>query len=135
MQFALDEDRALLARSTRELLEKEAPLATNRQIMESEPSGYSKALFRQLGELGYPALLLAQEEGGFGPIAFAAVLHEMGRVALPGPFLDLALAIPLLAATRADAAKNWLERAVIGHPHLRVRRQCPALLSPHELIA
>ena len=36
MQFALDEDRALLARSTRELLEKEAPLATNRQIMESE---------------------------------------------------------------------------------------------------
>ena len=48
MQFALDDDRALLARSTRELLEKEAGLATNRQIMESEAAGYSKALFGDL---------------------------------------------------------------------------------------
>jgi len=114
MQFALDEDRALLARSTRELLEKEAPLATNRQIMESEPSGYSKALFRQLGELGYPSLLLSEDEGGLGPIAFAAVLQEMGRVALPGPFLDLALAIKLLAGSSEDAAKKWLARASAG---------------------
>jgi alkylation response protein AidB-like acyl-CoA dehydrogenase len=114
MQFALDEDRALLARSTRELLEKEAPLATNRQIMESEPSGYSKALFRQLGELGYPSLLLSEEAGGLGPIAFAAVLHEMGRVALPGPFLDLALAIRALAGCSGDAAKGWLARASAG---------------------
>ncbi|HEU4430037.1 MAG TPA: acyl-CoA dehydrogenase family protein [Myxococcota bacterium] len=114
MQFALDEDRALLARSTRELLEKEAPLATNRQIMESEPSGYSKALFRQLGELGYPSLLLNEAEGGLGPVAFAAVLQEMGRVALPGPFLDLALAIRVLAGCGADAAKPWLARASAG---------------------
>ena len=114
MQFALDEDRALLARSTRELLEKEAPLATNRQIMESEPSGYSKPLFRQLGELGYPSLLLTEEEGGLGPIAFAAVLQEMGRVALPGPFLDLALAIKLLAGSAGDDAKKWLARASAG---------------------
>ena len=99
MQFALDDDRALLARSTRELLEKEAALATNRQVMESEAAGYSKPLFRQLGGLGYPSLLLTEEQGGLGPIAFAAVLHEMGRVALPGPFLDLALAIKVLAAS------------------------------------
>lgn len=114
MQFALDDDRALLARSTRELLEKEAGLATNRQIMESEAAGYSKALFRQLGELGYPSLLLTEEEGGLGPIAFAAVLHEMGRVALPGPFLDLALAIKVLAASSGDIAKKWLARASAG---------------------
>jgi alkylation response protein AidB-like acyl-CoA dehydrogenase len=114
MQFALDDDRALLARSTRELLEKEASLAANRQIMESEPAGYSRALFKQLGELGYPSLLLSEDEGGLGPIAFAAVLHEMGRVALPGPFLDLALAIRLLAGSRSDAAKKWLARASAG---------------------
>ena len=114
MQFALDEDRALLARSTRELLEKEAPLATNRQIMESEPAGYAKALFKQLGELGYPSLLLSEAQGGLGPIAFAAVLHEMGRVALPGPFLDSALAIRVLASSTSDAAKKCLEKASAG---------------------
>ena len=122
MQFALDEDRALLARSTRELLEKEAPLATNRQIMESEPAGYSKALFRQLGELGYPSLLLSEAEGGLGPIAFAAVLQEMGRVALPGPFLDLALAIQVLAGSANDAAKKWLARAAAGEALVVVAR-------------
>jgi alkylation response protein AidB-like acyl-CoA dehydrogenase len=114
MQFALDEDRALLARSTRELLEKEAALATNRQIMESEPAGYSKALFKQLGELGYPSLLLTEEQGGLGAVAFAAVLHEMGRVALPGPFLDLALAIKALAGNASDAAKKCLAKASAG---------------------
>jgi alkylation response protein AidB-like acyl-CoA dehydrogenase len=114
MQFALDEDRALLARSTRELLEKEAPLAANRQIMESDADGYSKALFKQLGELGYPGLLLSEPEGGLGPIAFAAVLLEMGRVALPGPFLDLALAIQLLAGSASGAAKEMLARASAG---------------------
>ncbi len=114
MQFALDDDRALLARSTRELLEKEAALATNRQVMESEAAGYSKPLFRQLGELGYPSLLLTEEQGGLGPIAFAAVLHEMGRVALPGPFLDLALAIKVLAASGGETAKKWLARASAG---------------------
>ncbi len=114
MQFALDEDRALLQRSTRELLEKEAPLATNRQIMESEPAGYAKPLFRKLGELGYPSLLLSEEEGGLGAIAFVAVLHEMGRVALPGPFLDLALAIRVLAGAKGDAAKKWRDQAAAG---------------------
>jgi alkylation response protein AidB-like acyl-CoA dehydrogenase len=114
MQFALDEDRALLARSTRELLEKEAPLATNRQIMESDAAGYSQALFRQLGALGYPSLLLSEAEGGLGPIAFAAVLHEMGRVALPGPFLDLALAIKLLAGNASPAARACLAKASAG---------------------
>jgi alkylation response protein AidB-like acyl-CoA dehydrogenase len=114
MQFELDEDRALLARQTRELLEKEAPLATNRQVMESERAGFSGPLYRKLGELGYPSLLLAEDEGGLGPIAFAAVLHEMGRVALPGPFLDLALALPLLAHAPADVAGALRERAAGG---------------------
>ena len=92
MRFDLDEDRALLKTSTRELLEKEAALADTRAIMEETPEGYSKALYAQLGELGYPALLLPEDEGGMGAVAFAAVLEEMGRVALPGPFLDLTLA-------------------------------------------
>jgi alkylation response protein AidB-like acyl-CoA dehydrogenase len=59
-------------------------------------------------------LLLSEEEGGLGPIAFAAVLHEMGRVALPGPFLDLALAIKALSRCAGDAASRCLSRAAAG---------------------
>jgi alkylation response protein AidB-like acyl-CoA dehydrogenase len=114
MQFELDEDRALLKASTRELLEKEAQLADTRAVMEETPEGYSKALYAQLGELGYPALLLSEDEGGMGAVAFAAVLSEMGRVALPGPFLDLALAVRVLADCEGPEAAAWRERAMAG---------------------
>ena len=114
MQFELDEDRALLKTSTRELLEKEAQIADTRAVMEETPEGYSKAFYAQLGELGYPALLLSEEEGGMGAIAFAAVLSEMGRVALPGPFLDLALAVRVLAGCEGSAAAAWRDRAIAG---------------------
>jgi len=104
MQFELNEDQALLRASTRELLEKEAPLAEMRAVMEETAEGYSKALFQKLGELGYPGLLLDEEEGGLGAVAFAIVMAEMGRVAFPGPFLDLAIAARVLAACGEPAA-------------------------------
>ncbi len=115
MQFELDEDRALLKRSTRELLEKESALADARTVMEESPAGYDKALYAQLGELGYGSLLLSEEEGGMGVRAFAAVLSEMGRVAFPGPFLDAALAVRVLdSCDSCEEATEWKERTANG---------------------
>lgn len=114
MQFELDEDRALLKSSTRELLEKESALADARTVMEESPAGYEKALYAKLGELGYGSLLLSEEEGGMGVRAFAAVLGEMGRLAFPGPFLDTALAVRVLAGCDDPAAIDWKERAASG---------------------
>jgi alkylation response protein AidB-like acyl-CoA dehydrogenase len=109
MQFDLDEDRALLKSQARELLEKEASVATSRPVMESAAEGFSRPLYRQLAELGYVGLQLPESDGGagFGAIGLAAVLHEMGRVALPGPILELVVAAEALraaaAAGQADA--------------------------------
>lgn len=114
MQFELDDDRALLQRSIRELLEKEAPLAETRVLMEESPEGYSKPFFSGLGQLGYFSLLLPEEQGGMGALAFAAVLAEAGRVALPGPLLELALAVRVLADCGAADAEAWRERAEAG---------------------
>lgn len=114
MQFELNEDQALLRSSTREMLEKEAPLADTRAIMEESAEGYSKAFYQQLGELGYPGLLLDEDQGGLGAIAYAIVLAEMGRVAFPGPFLDLAVAARTLAACGDATAKSWADRAIAG---------------------
>lgn len=114
MQFELDEDRALLASSTRELLEKESPLADARSVIEESVDGYDKALYARLGELGYGSLLLSEEEGGIGVLACAAVLREMGRVAFPGPFLDQTLAVRALAGCQDEAASAWKQRAASG---------------------
>jgi alkylation response protein AidB-like acyl-CoA dehydrogenase len=130
MQFALDEDRALLKSSTRELLEKESALADARVVMEELPEGYSKPLFRKLGELGYHALLLPEDEGGMGAIAAAAVLSEMGRVAMPGPFLDGLLA---LHALDRCAPSEWRQRALSGEALLVLARgESTACADPGE---
>lgn len=114
MQFELNEDQGLLKSATRELLERESALETGRAVMEESAEGYAKGLYAQLGELGYPALLLSEDEGGMGAIAYAAVLQEMGRVAFPGPFIDLALAVRGLAACPGDVAAHWRDRAAAG---------------------
>ena len=64
MQFELDEERALLKSSTREFLEKESSLDEARSVMEDSPEGYSKALYAQLGELGYLSLLQSEPRSG-----------------------------------------------------------------------
>jgi alkylation response protein AidB-like acyl-CoA dehydrogenase len=114
VRFELNDDQALLRSSTRELLEKEAPLSETRAVMEEAAEGYSKAFYQQLGELGYPGLLLDPEAGGLGAVAYAVVLAEMGRVAFPGPFLDLALAVRTLAGCSDGAARGMGDRAAAG---------------------
>ena len=111
MEFQLDADVALLGSSTRELLEKESPLAEARGLMEDAPEGFSKALYSQLGELGYLSLGLPADAGGMGSLALVTVLAEMGRVAFPGPFLDWVLAARALADCGADA---WRDRVASG---------------------
>ncbi len=124
MKFDLDEDRALLKSSTRELLEKESPLAEARSVMESSAEGFSKPLYAQLAELGYLGLALSEEEGGsgLGPIGLAAVLHEMGRVALPGPYLDLVLATEALRELAAPEARQALRGLVGGEQRILLAR-------------
>jgi len=114
MQFDLNEDQALLRSSTRELLENEAPLEQTRGVMEESTEGYPKDVYGQLGELGYSGLLLAEEDGGLGPIAFAVVMAEMGRVVFPGPFLDLTLAVRMLCGCSGEVAGEWQGRTAEG---------------------
>ena len=124
MKFDLDEDRALLKSSTRELLEKESPLADARSVMESSAEGFSKPLYAQLAELGYLGLALSEEEGGsgMGAIGLAAVLHEMGRVALPGPYVDLVLAAEALRGLPVPEAKQALRALVAGEQRIVLAR-------------
>jgi alkylation response protein AidB-like acyl-CoA dehydrogenase len=114
MRFALSEDQALLRDSTRDLLTREYPLEKTRRTMEHDPRGYEPAQWQRLAELGYLGLTLPARAGGqeLGPIELAIVLEEMGRVCLPGPYLDAVLGATALAqagvhdALLADAGQG-----------------------------
>jgi alkylation response protein AidB-like acyl-CoA dehydrogenase len=61
-------------------------------------------LWSRIAELGWPALLVAEEHGGLGLglVDMVVVLEEMGKLPLPGPFFSSAV-FATLAATRLGA--------------------------------
>ena len=68
MQFELNEDQALLKTSTREMLESESPIAEIPGRHGGRTAeGYSKKLYAELGELGYPGLLLTRRTAAWAP--------------------------------------------------------------------
>jgi alkylation response protein AidB-like acyl-CoA dehydrogenase len=101
MKFELSEDQALLRSATRDFLSSELPLEKSRNVMEHSKEGYDPAEWRRLAEMGYLGLVLPARAGGqdLGAVELAIVQEEMGRMCVPGPFLDVVLAAALLAGT------------------------------------
>ena len=116
MRFALSDEQELLKRTARDFLSREAPLEKTRSALEEHPAGYPPELYAQLAELGYFDFgpLGSGSDAGMGSIALVTLLHEMGRVVLPGPFLDLAIAAELLHRAPAGTAPDLLERLRSG---------------------
>lgn len=65
---------------------------------------FDDALWRRMGELDLPALAIAEVHGGagYGVVELAVVLEEIGRAALPSPFLTTVLAGLALEAAGGD---------------------------------
>jgi alkylation response protein AidB-like acyl-CoA dehydrogenase len=106
MKFDLSDDQALLRSSTRDFLSSELSLEKSRNVMEHSKEGFDPTEWRRLAEMGYLGLALPVRVGGqeLGAIELAIVQEEMGRMCVPGPFLDVVLAAAaLVAAGKHDA--------------------------------
>ena len=100
MDFTLNEDQRLLRFSARDFLKQEWPAAEMRRML--DPADGSRAaarLWTKFVELGWPALLVPEENGGLGAGVFdlAVLMEEMGRRLVPGEFLGSAILATLLA--------------------------------------
>ncbi len=133
MQFELNEDNALLKSSTQEFLAKESPLEKVRTVTEETPEGFSREVYAQMAELGYLGLTLPEKLGGAeaGPVGLAAVTHEMGRAAFPGPFLDVLLGAEMLSRLDGKRAANLLQQVIRGDKIVLLAR-AETLTHPRE---
>ncbi len=88
MDFELDEQQRAVRDEARRFLEAEAPISYARRMME-DARGYDPDVHKKMAALGWTALPFPETDGGLdlGFIALAILLSEMGRVALPGPYL------------------------------------------------
>jgi alkylation response protein AidB-like acyl-CoA dehydrogenase len=116
MNFSFSSDQLLLKNSARAFLDEHMKPATVRLLWD-DPRGESETVWKTMGELGWLGLSLPEAHGGsgLGMVETAVLLEEMGRAALPGPYLPTVLAARAIeeAGTQAQR-KRWLSAIATG---------------------
>jgi alkylation response protein AidB-like acyl-CoA dehydrogenase len=110
MDFELSEDQELLRQEVRKFLEGQSPLPEVRKAADT-PDGYSKAVWKQLGELGFLGLIFPSEYGGagLGWVDLVVLLEETGRTLLPSPLISSVLAGATILDVGSDEQKRrWI---------------------------
>jgi alkylation response protein AidB-like acyl-CoA dehydrogenase len=107
----------LLAATAREFLRKHCPPEIAQRLA-LEARGLDPGLWRQMAELGWPGLLVPADLGGSGGslLDVVTLVEEMGRAALPGPFVPSAVVATslLVAAGSPEQQKRWLPALATG---------------------
>ena len=113
MPLTLTEDQTLLRDSARGFFADKAPVAHLRMIRDSKDAdGFSRELWHESAAMGFPGLLIGEDQGGSG-LGFAEValvMEEIGRNLTPSPFL----ATGVVAASALKRAGGARALALLG---------------------
>lgn len=117
MDMKLSSEQVMLQKAARQFLEDVCPPKTVREL-EQSPSGFSREVWRQMGDLGWLGLPLPADYGGTaGSNVDLAVLNkELGRSLCPSPYLPtVVIASTLLAELGSEEQKRrYLPRIASG---------------------
>jgi alkylation response protein AidB-like acyl-CoA dehydrogenase len=115
MDFDLTEDQREIKNVARELLAARSPFAKVREA--AEAAQYDDALWREIVELGWPGIAVAEEHGGqgLGAVELAVLLEELGYACAATPFLATAVAAAVIQAGGSDEQRRrWLPGLIRG---------------------
>ena len=110
MDFSLNEEQILLRDSARDFLRAEWPVSELRRMLEpADAPAAAGAVWTKMSELGWPAILVAEENEGLGLGMFdmAILMEEAGRRLIPGTLH----ATGVLAATALETLADKESRA------------------------
>ncbi len=119
MNFELNEEQALLRDSARDFLREEWPVSELRRMLDPEdaPTGASQ-LWDKMAGLGWPALLVPEDDGGLGLGMFdlAVLMEETGGSLIPGTLhaSGLLATAALASVGTADARREYLPAIAEG---------------------
>ena len=116
MDFDFSDDQEMLRDSVRKWVDKGYSFERRRGIVKE--GGFSRAVWRELAELGLTGLAVPEAHGGmgFGPVDAMVVMEELGRGIVLEPYAQGALiAGGVLSAHAPEAVKaTWLPRIAGG---------------------
>ncbi len=117
MNFDLSPDQKLLVDTAASFARKESPI-TRLRAMRQDPIGYSKQVWKQMGELGWLGILFPESLGGFGGsfVDAALVIEKLGTTLVPEPyFASVVLAGSMILHAGTDEQKTrWLPPMMAG---------------------
>jgi alkylation response protein AidB-like acyl-CoA dehydrogenase len=115
MDFDLTDDQKEIKRVAKELLAARSSFAKVREA--AEAGEYDAALWRELCELGWPGIAVAEEHGGqgLGAVELAVLLEELGYACAATPFLSTAVAAAVIqSAGTPEQQERWLPELASG---------------------
>jgi alkylation response protein AidB-like acyl-CoA dehydrogenase len=119
MNFLLNDEQKQLGDSAREFLAAQSPVSLQRRLRDTRaPLGYDTALWQQVIDLGWPAAVFPEAEGGLavGYMGLGAIFENMGRTLAALPLLSsVPLCGELLLAAGDEAQRaRWLPGLING---------------------
>jgi alkylation response protein AidB-like acyl-CoA dehydrogenase len=88
MDFELNEDQKMLAKTVASFAKQTSPVERARKLRDDE-RGWEPAVWKQMGELGWISVPFPESIGGFGGsfVDVAVVLEKLGTSLVPEPYL------------------------------------------------
>ncbi|HMJ33687.1 MAG TPA: acyl-CoA dehydrogenase family protein [Baekduia sp.] len=115
MNFDFTEDQHEIKKTARELLGSRSSLAKVRAAAEAK--SYDDGLWKELVELGWPGIAIAEEHGGqgLGAVELAILSEELGYAVAASPFLaTVAAAEAIGVAGTPEQQARWLPLLASG---------------------
>ncbi len=94
MALSLSEDQLIIQETAKSFLEEKSPVQRMRELRDSEDAtGFSRALWTEMAEMGWTGIIFPEELGGagMGYRELGVVLHESGRAQPTEPQLSTVL--------------------------------------------
>jgi alkylation response protein AidB-like acyl-CoA dehydrogenase len=115
MNFDLNDEQQEIKRTAHEFLADRFKPEKVRQLADAD--SYDDSLWKEISELGWPGIAIAEEDGGqgLGMVELAALLEESGYACAPSPLLGTAgAALVISAAGSEEQRSEWLPKLASG---------------------
>jgi alkylation response protein AidB-like acyl-CoA dehydrogenase len=116
MNFSLTDDQEAIKRTAREFLAARYKPEEVRRLATEDERGFTDEQWSQIAELGWPGLVVSEEDGGhgLGMVELTIVQEELGYALAPSPFLSNVSAALLLAGASDAVRSEWLKPLAAG---------------------
>ena len=115
MNFDLNDEQREIQSTAKEFLADRFMPAKVRELAESR--SYEDGLWKQISELGWPGIAIAEDDGGqgLGMVELAVLLEQCGYACAPSPLLGSAGAALVISEAGSDEQRaEWLPKLASG---------------------